>query len=140
MSLYVLPSISFRLPTCGCLQTLGATATILFSIVMTTTFSNNKDRHGNNASLTTTFPAPLLTPTQSALLLTAWLTAIAYMDCASKCWQQRQKERALRAAVVAQHEAVMHELVTTGLLSHVMRHHHTRILPWIYQQQQQNKT
>ena len=119
--------LSLRLPTCSCLPTLGAGAVVLVSVLSPSKFM---DMHA------TTLPTPWLTQRQSVVLLVVWLVVLASGDCAATCWRRLRaavahKERAARVRLQAQKQAVLAELQSTGLLSHMMRNPASRVLPFV---------
>ena len=131
MTSFQFPSFSFPKPCLGCLPTVGAGATVLASVLTHSSATTTT----STILATTTFSTPIGTGVSIALLAT-WLVTIVSVDVVRDVWNQHmraRKQRALEAAWGRQKQAVLHELVTTGILSHMVRNPYTRVLPTVLQ-------
>ena len=123
--------ISAMTPNCGCLPTLGCGALIFVTIVAPPQIAGSSSSVALAAA-----PVQLVQWSNpvSALLIVSWIiTMVAFDDCGvvkllTDWWNQGHQKRADNAALKRQKQAVLEELTTTGLLSHMMRNPHSRIL------------
>jgi hypothetical protein len=121
-------------PSCHCLSTLGCGILLVSSIAAPSSVTSV-------ATLSTSPALPLVTLSTpvAALLLVGWFVVMgAWDDCGvvqavTTWWRKRRAQLQASELLKLQKQAVLEELLDTGLLSHMLRNTHTRILPLVLQ-------